>query len=386
MKRVITLTLAVLLLLTMASCGKKEAEPTTVPTTEPTTVPTTEATEPAPTEPEWEPGISRAGYGEAVYTTLASGTEVNVIGQFKDYYVIEGEEVDLLVEKRFVRLDSEEPFESWNGYAKSGAKVFDNVYLRGEPIAELKKNTKVTVLEGQGDWLYIEWEGGKGYVAVDQISKWYINNPAPSDGDSGGSSSGGSSGGAKDGTDVPIGSLSAWDFDAELILLGTYYGPEMEEKFEGGMGKILAEDTEAYICLLIRDDEAKVTEYDEETVTIWLEEERYAELPRWLLRLDGDEEYESWTGYSRWNGVIYEEYQMRNELKKLSTNKQVTVLDELPDCYVVEYEGEIGYMEFDKVSEKKIVTYSGGSGDEGGGGGSSGGGGGSGATWTPPLK
>ena len=136
---------------------------------------------------------------------------------------------------------------------------------------------------------------------------------------------------------------------------------------------------------MIRDDEAKGTEYDEETVTIWLEEERYAELPRWLLRLDADAEYESWTGYSRWNGVIYEEYQMRNELKKLSTNKQVTVLDELPDCYVVEYEGEIGYMELDKVSEKKIVTYSGGSGDEGGGGGSSGGGG-SGATWTPPMK
>ena len=151
MKRVITLALAVLLLLTMASCGKKEAEPTTVPTEE-TTVPTTEAT-----EPEWEPGISRAGYGEAVFTTLASGTEVNVIGQFKDYYVIEGEEVDLLVEKRFVRLDSEEPFESWNGYAKSGAKVFDNVYLRGEPIAELKKNTKVTVLEGQG-WITIDAE------------------------------------------------------------------------------------------------------------------------------------------------------------------------------------------------------------------------------------
>ena len=374
MKRVISLTLAVLLLLTLASCGKKEAEPTTAPTVEATTAPVVETTEeteaPAPTEPEWEPGISRAAYGEAVYALLDAGTEVNVIGQFKDYFVIEGEELDLLVEKRFVRLDSEDPFESWDGYAMSGTEVFDNVYLRGEAIANLGRNTKVTVLEGKGDWLQIEWDGGSGYVDASKISKWYIN--------SGSGSSGGSSGGSSapaDGSDVPLDRLSARDFQAELTLLGAYYGPEMEEELETGMGAVLAQDVEAYICLLLRDDEAKVTEYDEETITIWLENDLYAQLPRWLLRLEGDEEYESWTGYSKWSGKVYEEYQMRNVQMTLTTNKQVTVLDELPDCYVVEVDGQIGYMELGDVSANRYVTS---------GGGSSGGGSSSGDTWTPP--
>ena len=112
MKKIIALTLAMLLLLTLASCGKKEAEPTTeaatVPTEAPVETPTEAPTEePAPTEPEWEPGVSRAGYGEAVYDTLCRGDEITVIGEWKDYYVIEGEEVDLLIEKRFVRLSSE---------------------------------------------------------------------------------------------------------------------------------------------------------------------------------------------------------------------------------------------------------------------------------------
>ena len=72
---------------------------------------------------------------------------------------------------------------------------------------------------------------------------------------------------------------------------------------------------------------------------------------------------------------------MNTEKVKLSTNKQVTVLDKVNGFYVVEYEGQIGYMEPDKISEKKIVGNS-GNGNNGGSGNS-----GSinpGSTWTPP--
>ena len=84
MKKVIALTLTVLILLTMASCGKKAEETTpvtTVPETTEAPVPseTTEPTIPAPTEPEWEPGTIRAGYGEAVYRTFEAGTQLKVI-------------------------------------------------------------------------------------------------------------------------------------------------------------------------------------------------------------------------------------------------------------------------------------------------------------------
>ena len=378
MKKVIALTLTVLILLTMASCGKKAEDTTpTVPETTETPVPseTTEPTIPAPTEPEWEPGIVRAGYGEAVYRTFAAGTQLKVIGKFMNYYVVEQEDVDLLVHRDMLRMESEEAFESWNGYSKSGTEVFDNPYFRGEAIATLNKNTQVTILESNGGWAYIEWDGGKGYVKADMLSKWRISGGSPSSDNGGSGNSGNGGGGNNDGTDVPIGSLTSVEesFQPQIVLLGAYYGPEMEKDFTGGMATVLADKTEGYICLLVRGDEVKVTAFDENTATIWLGEEQYAEIPRFLVKLESDAAYESWTGYSRWNGMIYEEYQMDTEKVKLSTNKQVTVLDEVNGCYVVEYEGHIGYMKPDKVSNALIVSEP-----------ENGNSGGSGSTWTPP--
>ena len=98
MKRILTFALAVALLLTMAACTQEEAAaPTTVPTTVPNTTET--PTEPAPpVEPEWEPGVSRATFGEGYYTTLTKGTEVNVLGAYEvtDPSLVSGKRVLLL--------------------------------------------------------------------------------------------------------------------------------------------------------------------------------------------------------------------------------------------------------------------------------------------------
>ena len=184
--------------------------------------------------------------------------------------------------------------------------------------------------------------------------------------------------------------------DGKAEFLGAYFGPEMEkpedaeeeDTFTPGMGSIIAHDIEAYITLALRDDELKITEVIEATeateekeateamVTVWLTEEYYGTLPRWLVRMEGDEPYESWTGYCRYASVVYEEYQMRNELQSPTTNTEVTVLDELPDCYVVELEdGTIGYMDLEDVSETKI-RYSSGGGSTGSSDDS---------VWTPPA-
>lgn len=387
MKRKIAWILALALTMSLAACGKKDDAPTvagTQPTTEATQPPeTTETTEPddttipAPTEPEWEPGTARAGYVGGVYKTFDAGERVKVIGSFRDYFVIEGEDVDLLVEQRLVRLDSEEAAESWDGYAQSGTEVYETVYGSDEPVSVLNQNTKVTVLEGKDDWLYIQWDGGKGYVPAEQISKWRISSGSGSGG-SGGNAGGASGGSNSDGTDVPIGSLTSAEgaFGEELQLLGAYYGPEMDDETVTGEATILVQGTEGYLCLLVRDDAVKVTDRGEKTVTIWLGGEEFAVLPRWAVSLADDMPYESWTGYSKWNGVVYEEYQMKTVQIKLSTNKQVTVLDELPGGYVVEYEGQIGYMEMDKLSKTRISN--GGTSGDGSGSGNSG------ATWTPP--
>lgn len=368
MRKGIAFILAVLLLLTLASCGSKAEETTPVvevPETAPATTapadPVTEPTAPAPTEPEWESGIVRAGIGEGVYAIFDAGTELNVIGQFQSYYVIEREDVNLLVHQQLLRLEEEAPFESWEGFSGRGVDVYDNVYFRGEPIAKLKMNVPVTVMESKGNWAYIVWADGKGFVRADMLSKGVITG---SSADSGSSDA--------DGTDVPVGSLTAADesFLPEIYLLGAYYGPEADKRFDPVKATVLADGTEGYICLLVRGDEVKVTSFDEEIATIWLGEEFYADIPRWLLLLPGDAPYTPWTGYVRYKGIIYGEYQMRTEQESPSLNKEVTVVDEVNGLYVVEYDGKTGYMEIDAVSDKKLTTGS-GSTD-------------SGSTWTPP--
>ena len=80
MKKVGSLLLAVLMVLSLASCGKTPAEPTQTPSTQPSTeTPTTEATEPAPTYAidtltvGTTAAIETAVFGEYNFDMLASG-------------------------------------------------------------------------------------------------------------------------------------------------------------------------------------------------------------------------------------------------------------------------------------------------------------------------
>lgn len=372
MKRIIALTLALMLLLTLASCGKKEEVIETTPVvTEPAVETPTEPapTEPAPTEPEWEPGVARAGYGEGGYETYLRGVEVVVLGEWKDYFIIEGEEVDLLIEKQFVRLDTEEAFEERVGYAKWNTEVYDNVYREGESIAKLNSNKKVNVIDGKGDWLLISWgeeEDETGYVDAVQINKWPTQKKTVE------YSGGGSSGVAA----APEKSWNSGNFNGVA-----YYGPEMEDLDEDGV--VLGDGARGILCITLRGDEVKVTSANEEekTVEVYLEG-CYATIPRWLLTMEGDEEYEAWEGYARWNTVVYEEYQKRNEITTLKTNDKVKVLDELveAECYVVEFEMEVdgekqtvvGYANLDKVSKFRYTAPKSTGGGGGGGASSSG--------------
>lgn len=80
MKKVGSLLLAVLMVLSLAACGKTPAEPTQTPSTQPSTeIPTTEATEPAPTYAidtltvGTTAAIETAVFGEYNFDMLASG-------------------------------------------------------------------------------------------------------------------------------------------------------------------------------------------------------------------------------------------------------------------------------------------------------------------------
>ena len=94
------------------------------------------------------------------------------------------------------------------------------------------------------------------------------------------------------------------------------------------------------------------------------------------------EAYEAWDGYSRWNGVVYDNFHLLGDpIDKLYTNVKVHVIAELENCYLVEVDDVTGYMGKDVVSKTRI-SVSGGSSDGGSydGGGSSGG-----AEWSPPA-
>lgn len=384
-KKIAVIAMVLLLLISIAGCKKggddELTEPTVAPATEPmaTEKPTEEPTEEptaAPTEPSWVPGTVRATYGGAVYKRYNLGDKVTVKGEFDGFYIIEGEELDLLIETRYLRHAGEELFEEDDGYARSGTEVFKTAYLTGEAIATLKLNTKVTVIEGKENWLHITWDGGEGYVDAEGISPYRITYR------SGDSSSGGSSGGSsgpQDGTDIDLGGLSASGISGGVHLLAGYYGPVFTE-MAPIEGIILTDECEAYMYLYNRGDEAKITTLGEESCEVYIDG-YYATIPRWLVSVEGDEMNEAWTGYARSKAAVYSKHQMREIylVNNLKLNTEVEVIDELPHCYVVMIDGEVGYMSLDEVMQNRYV-YRGG----GGGGSSSGGGGGSPYDeWTP---
>lgn len=381
---VVCAVLIVSVLLSFAGCGcsREGTEPTVAPTVAPTEasteapteVPTEAPTEPAPTEPAWEPGISKASYVEALYALLNKGDEVEVVGKYAHYFVISAEPYDLLVDEYYIRLETEAPFESWTGYARSKSPVFTSVYMREEPIAHLATNTVLTVLEGKDNWLFVQWNEGEGYMLAEDVSKTRIRS-----GGGGGGTGGG--GGAVDGTDVDVGALSATTQQGGVVKLG-YYGPEMNPDFAPCKGIVLAEEVEAYITVSQFADQMKVVSYDDEFCNIYMDTELMTRVRRNLVKLAVDVEEEPWTGYARSGSVAYYEYQRRTEFKTLRFNEEVTVLYRLPGLnylddgvYVVSIGEEICYMEIADISETRRQVYSGG-----GGGGSSGG-----DVWTPPA-
>ena len=183
-------------------------------------------------------------------------------------------------------------------------------------------------------------------------------------------------GGPQDGSDVSLGTLSAVVNDTEADTLIAYVGPKMEELDEV-KALTLTHETRAYLYLFDRDEIVKVTKVGEETCEVYVDG-YFAEIPRWLVYMEGDTAYESWNGFAKSKAQTYSKYQMRDAyaLENLKENTEVLVVDELPTCYVVEMNGEYVYMDLDSISKNKIVHYYGGGGGAGGTGG---------GEWTPPA-
>ena len=117
-------TIALILLLSLTflcACGEATA-PAPVPTAEPTVEPTAEPTPtPVPT-PETEEAEVIALEAPAVMARLDRGDSVELMGKeirYMDYYIVKSDKGYGLMHKQFLRLENEEEYESWTGYAMS---------------------------------------------------------------------------------------------------------------------------------------------------------------------------------------------------------------------------------------------------------------------------
>ena len=145
-------------------------------------------------------------------------------------------------------------------------------------------------------------------------------------------------------------------------------------------GTIQGDKIPAILCQLKKGDLVEVTGYAEDGSAIVKLGDATGTVEKELLRFAGEGPYESWTAYARYNTPLYKDFKLTGEAeKKLKTNTELTILDELESCYLVRAGEATGYIAKKQASKWRITskpkTDEGGS--SGGGGSSSGGGGGS---------
>ena len=141
----------------------------------------------------------------ATGTVIADGAElcvgyynrndtVKVTQYTEDTCAIYCDGVYAFVPRMFVRLEKDPVYETWTGYARWNAGVYQDYHLYGDPVKTLQTNAEVTVIGDLGYCYLIETEGEFGMMRPDEVSRWkYTSGSGSSDGD-GGSSDGSSSG------------------------------------------------------------------------------------------------------------------------------------------------------------------------------------------------
>ena len=361
MKKLLALLLVITVLF-LAGCNADSGATTeTAPATTEAPVETTEATEPAPTEtdppvPETISGTVQADKTAVLLSTANRGDQLDIVGEYDEaHYVVKMESGYGLIEKRLVRMDGEEAYESWEGYANYNALLYPTYALRASEGETLNLNTKIVVLDDLDGILVVQVDDAIGYMNAEQVSTGYIQPY-----------SGG--GGSADGGDIVLGIQGGI---TKLSVLAPQSGDVT------GKGTVLADGAEILLGWFDRNEEVRIVneagfaEEKEGFYTVYLDG-LYGYIRQNFLLKEGEEAYAEWDGYAKANAVIYTSFNLSGESVKLNTNAELKILADLGDCYLVT-SGEItGYMAKDTVSEVPI-SYSGW------------GGGGGGGEWTPPA-
>lgn len=269
--------------------------------------------------------------------------------------------------KVLLRFDSEESYEVWQAYAKYNTQVFEGYTLVGEPLATLKTNTQMTVLDDLGECYLVQTEDLTGYIAKTQASKWRIKGSSSSSG-----SGSGGSGTGKDGGDI---SLTGFEGDIRPVLLA--------DTVKTGAAQVRADGGRVVLKYFDRGDKVQLV-LDAEVApeisgyALILEDGVLAYIPVDWVEKPGDEVFQPWEGYAGYQCKRYDNFELAGKsLGQLSGNKKITVLWKSGDVLLVQSGDSVSYIAESTARTTPIPRSSGGSSGSGG----SGGGGGD---WTPP--
>ena len=375
-KPMLAFLLAAVMLGSLAACANRDqlqrqlvessAAPTpvvtpTIPPVVQTPAPTPEPT-PEPT-PAPQSGTARVDGIGIVVKTLNRGDEVTLSGEQGNYYTLTLEDCTVLVEKDMIRLSTERDSAETNAYVNTETRLYDNPYLEGTPVAVLGRNTQVTVVDTFGGRSLVNYGNQTGFMKADDLSAGYQGNYYYGGG-------GGATG--QDGGDITLGAVSG--ARGRYVPLAAVGYPKT--------GKVLADGTEAYLRLLKAGEAVTVVEIDPgkdkdklegDEKCILSEGGLTGSVPRWAVILDGDEQYQEWTGYSDVNSELFDNYRMLGKpVQTLRLNSELKIVYAAQDVLVVKTETGYAYIAQEEVSERPTV-YAGG----GAGGGE--------ADWTPPV-
>lgn len=271
--------------------------------------------------------------------------------------------------KVLLRFDSEESYEAWQAYAKYNTLVFEGYTLVGEPLATLKTNTQMTVLDDLGECYLVQTEDLTGYIAKTQASKWRIKGSSSSSG-----SGSGGSGTGKDGGDI---SLTGFEGDIRPVLLA--------DTVKTGAAQVRADGGRVVLKYFDRGDKVQLV-LDAEVApeipgyALILEDGVLAYIPVDWVEKPGDEVFQPWEGYAGYQCKRYDNFELAGKsLGQLSGNKKITVLWKSGDVLLVQSGDSVSYIAESTARTTPIPRSSGGSSGSGGSGGGSGG-----DNWTPP--
>lgn len=371
MKKTVLIIIILSLLILLCACDE-DAQKLELPT-QPQQAAATPASEPAPTpkptptptpEPEWTPATVKANDVGILWAKLLRGDEITVSAENDEWCFGSFEGTNVFIEKRFLRASSEAAPEMQTYYAAGSGGIYPDPYFEGESLATPARNDELELLDIFGGICLVKYNDIIGFMREEDVSPTLLQNYYY------GGGGGGSSGGA-DGGDIQL----SWRVTAykamQLAVTEEMLMPVQEYK-----ATVLADGTEAYLAIVDRGTELRVTDVKDGVSEIYLESGLFGTVDDKVLKHLGADDYEEWTAYSDRGATAYTDYLLRNTPELLEMNTEMTVIDEMDGILIAEIYGQIYYIHPENVSPEKYVTHY----YSGGGSGGSGGG-----EWTAPV-